>query len=81
MPVIRFVRGTVYNQKPCNIGDEIEVTEREAFALVGAKRAERVDGKEMVVKASGMVTQDVIETRDPVAEHRDPAVQPAQRRK
>ena len=80
MPLIRWIRGTVYQGKPCNIGDQTEVTDREAYILVASRRAERVDGKDMAAKASGMVTQDVLETRDPVAEHRDPVARPAKRK-
>jgi len=80
MSVIRFIRGTVWKQDVVNVGDQIEVTEREAILLCdGWKKAERVDGEAPAPR--GMTVRDEIQTRDPVAEHRDPVAKPSMRRK
>ena len=81
MPRVRFTRGVVWNGDHKNPGDEADVSEREAFVLCeGYKKAVRIDGKEMVARHSGPV-EEVVETRDPTADHRDPEPQPAKRGK
>ncbi len=80
MPLVRFIRGCVWGGEGRGPGDEVEVTDKEALILCDHyKDAVRVDGKQMVVQA--MTTRQEIETRDPVAEHRDPVAQPLKRGK
>lgn len=80
MPRIRFVRGVIWNKEPRGVGEEHDVTEREAFMLCeGYKDAVRITGE--APQSSGMTVREQIVTRDPVAEHRDPASEPAKRRK
>ena len=79
MPRIRFIRGT--NFRPGDAvgeGDERDCSEGEARMFCdGYKDAVRIDGEPKPTR--GMTANEVIEQRDPVAEHRDPQVRPAKR--
>lgn len=81
MPQVQFVRGTIWNREPREPGEVAEVSERDAYILCdGYKDAVRIDGA--APKApTGMTVREQIQTRDPVAEHRDPVVEPTRRRK
>jgi len=79
MPRIRFVNGVVWGEVARAVGEEIDVTDREAFILCeGYKDAERVDGTKRV--ALPQADLNVIQTRDPVAAHRDPVIETSKRK-
>ncbi len=81
MPLVRFTRGIIWKGQSVGPGDTAEVTDPEAFRLCEAyKDAERVDGKTMFATHTGLV-DNVVQTRDPVAEHRDPVAPSSKRKK
>jgi len=71
MPTVRAIKSFVWQLRDIDVGDVVDVSERDAFLLVhGYQHAVRVDeGDAGPPVPSAMVTHN-----DPVVEHRDPSV-------
>lgn len=68
MPRVRAFKSFVWNLRDIDVGDVLDVSEREAFLLVhGYQYAVPVEGEAAPPLPSVMVTE-----RDPAVAHRDP---------
>lgn len=67
MPRVRAHKSFVWNLRDIDIGDEFDVSERDAFLLIhGYKYADVVDGPPPALPTAMLVDGD------PAIEHRDP---------